>query len=327
MNGFNHHRRNLLAGLFSCLGLSVIDASAQPFPSQPLRMMIGFTAGGVTDTVGRATARGMSDVLGQNVVVENRPGASSVLAAQVVATAPPNGYTIVMISSTTADVSALKSNLPYDLERDFAPISMVAKGPLVMVVATSSPVRSVKDLIALAKAQPGKLNIAHEGVGGVVHLAGASFNTMAGVDLAFVPYKGGADSGIAVASGNVQVGLLSFPSAMGLIQSNKIRPIAVTTKTRSTVMPSLPTIDESGVPGYDHPIWLGLLAPKGTPPDVVAKLNAAVGKAMQTADVKEISKAAGMEPDPGTPEALAAAIRDEITRSRNLSKLTGIKLD
>ena len=325
---------NILTGILlrifliaTVAGLTMLPAAAQDYPSRPVRIVFPLAAGGGGDVFTRALADELQKVWHQPVVVENRPGAGSVLAAQAVATAPPNGYTMVMISSSTADVTALRSNVPYDLERDFAPISMVAKGPLVLVVNASSPVRSVKDLIALAKAQPGKLNIAHDGVGGVIHLAGAMFNAMAGVDLFFVPYKGGADSAVAIASGNVDVGLLSFPSAMPMIHANKIRPIAVTTRTRSSVMPSLPTIDEAGVPGYDHPIWLGLLAPAGTPPDVIARLNAAVGKAMQTADVKETSKSAGMEPDPGTPEELAAAIRDEIKRSRNLSRQTGIKLE
>ena len=317
----------LFAGIVACANLSAFDALAQSYPVKPIRMIVGFAAGGATDATARMVAQKLSEHLGQPVVVENRTGAGGSIATERVAKSPADGYTLLLMPASGPIDSVLRAKLPYDLERDFAPVSLVVIGPYVLVVHPSVPARNVKELIALARSQPGKLSYGSAGVGSSAHLANELFNSMAKVSIVHVPYKGGAESVIANAAGEVDLNFASINTALPLLEAGKLRPLAVTSAKRSSLMPSIPTLDESGLPGYDRTGWWGVLAPAGVPKDIIAQLNAAIAKAVNTPEMKESLNKLGFEPQTSTPEQFAALIRSEIAQNATLIKTAGVKAE
>lgn len=260
-------------------------------------------------------------------MIENRPGAATAIAAERVARAAPDGYTLLLIAISTAVQSALRTNLPYDLERDLAPVSQLAIGPFVLVVHPSLPVRSVGELVALARARPGQLDYGSPGIGSANHLAAEFFSLQAGVRMAHVPFKGSGEAVVAAAAGQVPVSFPSLAGARPLLETGRLRPLAVSTARRVASLGAVPTLAESGLTGYDYAAWYGMSAPAAVPREIVARLNAALGAIVQLADVREALGRQGMEPRAGTAEAFAALIRREIDRTAKLIRVTGLKAE
>ncbi len=318
--------RNRLLCALSALSFGMASAAvAQTYPSKPIRLIVGYTTGGPTDTTARMVAQKLSEHVGQSVIVENRAGASGTLGKERVATSPPDGYTLLVMSSGDAIVQALFAKAPRDLELGFAPVSLAATGTYVLVVHPSVPVRNVKELIALARANPGKLTYGSSGVGSSVHLAGELLNVKANLKIVHVPYKSSADSARATASGEVGLSYPGIPGALPFLYANKIRALAVTSKKRVPMMADTPTLDESGVPGYDRYGWYGILAPAGTSKDVIARLNAAIGEVVSAPEMKTALNQQGLEPQKTAPEQFGTFIQGEIAENAKLIKAIGLK--
>jgi tripartite-type tricarboxylate transporter receptor subunit TctC len=309
------------------LALVSLPAAAQ-YPAKPIRMVVPFPPGGATDIVARVVADKLTQALGQSVVVENRPGAGGTIGSDVVAKAPADGYTLLMATTSTHAVApSLYAKLPYDPLKDFAPIANVASSPLILVVSSSLPVTSVRELIAYAKANPGKLSYASSGNGTVNHLTGEMLKGAIGADLVHVPYKGSALAFPDVMEGRVPLMFDYAISMLPQIKSGKLRPLAVTSLKRTVTMPDTPTLDASGLPGFESILWVGLFAPPGTPREIVARINAEVGKLLQLPDVKEKFAQQGADPVGGSPEQFAAAIRSDIAKWGKIVKDSGAKAD
>ncbi len=302
-------------------------ALAQNFPAKPIRLIVGYTAGGPTDTTARMVAQKLSEHIGQPVIVDNRAGASGTLGKERVATSPADGYTLLVMSSGDAIVQALMAKAPRDLELGFASVSLAATGTYVLVVHPSVPVRNVRELIALARAKPGTLTYGSSGIGSSVHLAGELLKVKTGVSMVHVPYKSSADSARATASGEVELSFPGIPGALPFLYSNRIKALAVTGKKRVAMMASTPTLDESGVPGYDRYGWYGILAPLGTPKEVIARLNAAISEVVNVPEMKTTLNQQGLEPQTTTPEQFTAFIQAEIAENAKLIKLIGLKAE
>jgi tripartite-type tricarboxylate transporter receptor subunit TctC len=264
-------------------------------------------------------------MFGQTWIVENRGGAGGSLATEAVSKSPPDGHTLLMMAAADTMQPALRPKLPYDLERDFAPVTMLVSGMSVMTVHPSVPVKNIRELIALARANPGKLNYGSSGIGSSSHLMGELFNQMANVKMTHVPYKGSAESATATAAGQIEISFPSVASVAPLIDAGKLRAIAVTSSRRAVSFPNLPTVDESGLPGYDRRSWFGVIAPAGLSRDIIAQLNAALGKVVSSAEMVAALNKQGLEPQPGTPEQFAAFIRSEIAQNAKLIKLAGAR--
>jgi tripartite-type tricarboxylate transporter receptor subunit TctC len=318
-NGFIH-----AVLLLTTVPGTVAPSYAQPYPAKPVRIVVGFTPGGVADAVARQLSRKLGEPLGQQVVVEYRGGASGAIANEMVARLPPDGYTLLIIGASAAALPALRSNMPYDLERDFSAISLVANAPFVLVVHPSVPARNAADLIALAKARPGKVSFGTVGTGSTPHLMAELFKIMARIDIVHIPYKGGAENAVANASGQVEMSFLSVPSLQPLLANGRVRPLAISSARRA---PFLPTLAESALPGYDFANWNGVVGPAGLPRDIVTRLNALIVKAGEAADVKESFSVQGLVPLTSTPEQFAAFIRNEVAKSAQLIKRVGIKAE
>ncbi len=300
---------------------------AQGYPVKPVRILVGFSPGGGADSVARILAQKLAEALGQPVTVENRAGAGGTIATEATAKAPADGYTLEVISAAEPAQGALRSKLGYDLARDLAPVSLVASGAFMLVVHPSVPANTVKEVIALSRSQPGKLNYSSAGVGGTPHLAAELFKSMAKVNVVHVPYKGGSDAVVATAGGEVDMTFNSIPAVLPLLTANKLRAIAVTSAKRAQVLPLVPTIAESGLPRYDLSGWFGMLAPAGVPKDIVARLNGLIVKAAASPEMRNALAKLGLEPRTSTPEQFAMFIRSEISRSAQLIKATGAKAD
>jgi tripartite-type tricarboxylate transporter receptor subunit TctC len=259
--------------------------------------------------------------------VENRPGATTAIATEKVATAAPDGHTLLLIPTSTAIQSALRKNLPYDLKRDLAPVSQLATGAFALVVHPSLPVKSVKELIAYGREQPGKLSSGSPGVGSANHLAGELFNLRTRVNILHVPYKGSGEAVIAVASGQTQMSLPSTASVLPLIESGKVRALAVTGIKRVSSLPNVPTLDESGLSGVEYGVWYGISTPAAVPKALISRLNGVLGKIVQLPDVKEAFQKQGMESQASTPEQFAALIAREIELTAKLLQVAGIKAE
>lgn len=313
--------------LAACAHAAASVSSAQSYPAKPIRVLVGFSVGGSTDVTARLVAQKVSDNVGQTVLVENRPGASGSIAIERVLAAPADGYTLIMISASATVEPALHTKLAYDLQRDLAPISLVTIGPYVLVVHPSVPAHNVKELIALARSRPNSLSYGSDGIGSSLHLAGALLTSMANVKMTHVPYKGGADNAIANASGQIDASFPSVASALPYLASAKIRPLAVTHTRRSSLLPAVPTIDESGLPGYDRLGWYGLLAPARVPQDVVTRMSSIIDKAVNTAQMKDLLKKQGLEAQTNTPEKFAEFIATELARNAKLVKAAGLVSD
>jgi tripartite-type tricarboxylate transporter receptor subunit TctC len=306
--------------------LIAIPAYSQ-YPARPIRLVIPFPPGGGTDTMARAIAPKMSELLGQQVVPENRGGAGANIGAEIAAKSPPDGYTIMLATITNAIGATLYTRLNYDLVRDFSTITQLATTPHVLVVHPSVPVRTVKEFTALAKSKPGQLAYSSSGAGSAAHLAGELFASLTGTKMVHVPYKGGGPSMIALVGGEVSVCFATMPSAVGYVKGGRLRGIAVTTEKRSPSMPDLPTIAETGVKGYEAGSWYGLSAPANTPRPIIDRLHAETLKVMAQADVKERLFNAGFEVVTSTPEQFAAFTKSEIQKWGKLVKATGLKAD
>ena len=317
----------LFALIVACAGLSAFDSLAQNYPVKPIRILVGFTTGAAPDVIARMIGPIISENLGQPVIVDNRGGAGGSIATEAVAKSPADGYTLLMMAVADTLQPALRSKLPYDLERDFAPVSMVVTGMSVVTIHPSVPARNVKEVIALARAHPGILNYGSSGIGSSSHLMGELFNLMAGVKIAHVPYKGSMESAIATAGGQIEISFPSIAAVGPLLDAGKLRAIAVTSAKRASLMPSLPTVSESGLPGYDRRSWFGVIAPAGVSKEIIARLNAALGRVVNTPEIKASLGKQGLEPQTGTPEEFAAYIRSQIADNAKLIKLSGAKTE
>jgi len=291
-------------------------------------MLIGFPPGGGTDIVGRIVAQKLSENLGQQIIVENRGGATGMIAAELAARAAPDGYTIMMAHiSAMSILPSLYPKLAYDTAKDFAPITQAGIGPNLLVVHPSLPVRSVKDLIALAKARPGQLHYASPGSGSVQHLSGELFKLQAKVDMLHVPYKGSGQSIIDLIAGHVQLNFDAVPVVLSHARQGRLRALAVTSAKRSALLPDIPTVSESGVAGFDMSTWWGLVAPSAVSKDVVSKLNVETVKALKLPEVRERLGSVGAEPGGNTPEEFGAFIRAETAKYARIVKDANIKID
>jgi tripartite-type tricarboxylate transporter receptor subunit TctC len=307
-------------------GARAADTAA--FPAHPVKLVIPFPAGGPLDAVGRAIAQKLTDAWGQSVIVDNRPGAGGNIGADLVAKSPPDGYTVVMGALSTHAVNpSLYPSMPYDAVKDFAPITRVAVTPNVLVVNPALPVHSVQELIAYAKAHPGKLSFGSGSNGSAGHLAGELFKVDAGVDMVHVPYRGAAPAMQALLAGDTQLMFDNLASAMPQVKAGKLRALAVTTAKRSPLVPDLPTMAEAGLKDFDISTWFGLLAPAGTPQPIVAKWNAEVTRILDAPDMRERLALQGAEAAPTTPDEFARYIAAELKKYAPIVKASGAKVD
>ncbi|HXZ55098.1 MAG TPA: tripartite tricarboxylate transporter substrate binding protein [Burkholderiales bacterium] len=313
--------------LFGAL-LIAAGASAQTYPNHPIRLVVPFPPGGTTDILAREVGERLTATLGQPVVIDNRAGAGGNIGADIVAKAPPDGYTLLMATVGTHAINAsLYRKLPYDHIKDFAPVVLVAGVPNVLVVTPSLPVHSVAELIRLAKEKPGQLNFASSGNGTSIHLSGELFKTMAGVDMTHVPYKGSAFALTDLMAGQVQLMFDNLPSSLPHIKAGKLRAIAVTSSQRAPALPDVPTIAESGLPGFEASAWFGIVAPAGTPAAIVSRINADVNQWLRSPEAADKLLAQGAIAAGGTPEQFVAHIRAETDKWARVVKASGAKVD
>jgi tripartite-type tricarboxylate transporter receptor subunit TctC len=302
---------------------AALSASAQPYPDRPVKIIVPFGPGGFTDVAARILQKELGPVLGQAVIIENRPGAGSTIGTDAVAKAAPDGYTLAMISTAHVISPHVYKSIPYDAIKDFTPVMRLAEGPYVLAVHPSLPVKNVADLIALAKAKPGVIDFASSGNGSSQHLVGALFCSMAGVQLNHVPYKGSNQAMNDVIGGQVKVTFAGVPNVLPNVASGKLKALAVTTSTRYAEMPDVPTIAEAGVPGYDATIWLGLIAPRNTPHEIVQKLNADITRILSTPEAKKLMASAGVDVATSTPEQFGQLLQSEMDRWGKVVRETG----
>ncbi len=321
----SHLRRVLALGVL--LGFAGA-AFAQAWPANPIKLVVTFPPGGSSDAAARIVAPKLAERLGQPVVVDNKPGAGGGLGLGLVAKAPADGYTIVMASAggLTANPSLYKT-LPYDPQRDFVPISGFGTSPFVLAASSTLPVKTVKDVIELAKKEPGKLTYASGGNGTAMHLSGELLNAMAGVNITHVPYKGSGPAVLAIMGGETALAIADITTIKPQIQSGRLKVLGVMSKTRSALAPEMPTLAESGLPGYESSGWFAILAPAGTPAAIVKRLNAEFGAVLRSADVRERFSAAGLEPMPSTPEELATLMKSETVKWAKVIRDSGAKVD
>jgi len=304
------------------------SALAQAWPAKPIRIVVPFPPGGGTDIIARETSQRVAAATGWTFVIDNKPGAGGNLGVDAAAKSPADGYTIVIGQSSNLAINpTLYAKLPYDSQKDLAPIILLANAPLVMVTGTNSAYKTLADAVAAAKAKPGHVNFASPGNGTVAHLTGELFQKAAGIQTQHIPYKGANLALTDVISGNVELYMSSVPTLIGHIKQGKLRALAVTSAKRVDDLPNVPTINESGYKGFDAATWFGLLAPAGTPKEVIAKLNAEFNKALKLPELSKRLSDEGADPAGGTPEQFAALIRDEIPRWGKVVKESGAKID
>lgn len=317
-----------MAGTLTGLAFLVVDAHSQAYPARPVRLMVPFPAGGGSDTMGRVIGAKLGERLGQQIVVENRPGAGGSIGAEAVAKAPPDGYTLLLGStSEIAQYPNVNPRIGYNPQRDFAPISLVGTVPLLLVVHPSLPVTSVKDLIALAKSRPGQINFSSAGNGSTTHLAVELLVLTTGIKMTHVPYKGSPPAVADLVAGNVQAGIPTMPAALPFVKAGRLRALGVSTAKRASVLPDLPTLQEAGVKGYDNALWTGVLAPTGTPPAILSRLHAELVKVVELQDVKESLARQGAESASSTPEEFAAYINSELAVWAKVVKQANVRID
>jgi tripartite-type tricarboxylate transporter receptor subunit TctC len=304
------------------------QADPARYPSKVVRMIIGFAPGGAVDVQARIIAQGLTELLGQQVIPDNRPGQDGIIAGSIVAKSPPDGYTFVYVSAGHAMNSVLHAKtLPYHPIRDFSAITLAASGPLTLVVNPSLPVKDLKELVVLARKRPGQLNFASSGAGGTMHLAGELLKSMAKIDIVHVPYKGGGPAITDVLGGQIELTFVGAPASMPHIKSGRLRVLAVTTPKRSVSLPDVPTVAEMGFPGFEVSAWYGALAPGGTPGAIVSRLHTEFAKAVAMPKVRDRLLALGVEPIGSTPEQFTAHIQNEIARWTPIIRDAGIKTD
>ena len=317
-------RELLVAGL---LAASLSPAAAQGYPSRPVHLIVPFAPGGFTDVVARILGQKLSLALGQQFIVENKAGAGSTIGTDFVAKAAPDGYTLVMVSSTHVISPWIYKSLPYDPIRSFAVVSKLVDSPYVLLVNPKVPARNVQEFIALAKAAPDTIHYASSGNGSSQHLMGGLFVAMTGAPLAHVPYKGSSGAASDLVAGVVESSFAGVPNALAQVPAGRLRALAVTTARRAPQLPDVPTMQEAGVLGYEASVWLALLAPAGTPRDIVGKLNTEVAKVLNAPDTRKALHDAGVESTPSTPEAMSAYMTQEMARWGKVVKDAGIKLE
>jgi len=308
--------------------LAAAGASAQTYPSKPIRLVVPFAAGGPADAGGRTIAHKLTETSGIAFIVENRAGAGGTIGADAVAKAPADGYTLLLGSPGPLSIApALYPKLPYDPVRNFSPVMNAISAAFVAVVHPSVPAKNVKELVALAKARPAQLHFGSAGNGSVLHLAGELFRSTAGVDIVHVPYKGGGPALIDLLAGQVELMIVDIPHALPQVTANKLRPLGVTGRTRSAQLPGVPTIHESGVPGYEVATWSGFLAPAGTPADVINRLHGELAKVLATPELKKTFSAQAVDVVAMPPERFGALIREEIGKWGKVVRTANVKLD
>ncbi|TAK87697.1 MAG: tripartite tricarboxylate transporter substrate binding protein [Betaproteobacteria bacterium] len=317
----------LLVAAVSLHHVPISIAQGSAYPSKPVRLIVPFAPGGVTDALGRLTAAKLQDAWGQPVIVENKPGAGTNIAADFVAKSAPDGYTLLMGTPSIAVNPALYASLPYNWQRDLQPVTMVGYLPNLLVVTPSLPVNSVKELITYAKSNPGKLEFGSSSVGGAIHLSGELFKALAGVDMVHVPYKGSAPAIADLLSGRIALMFDNLPSALPHAKAGKLRAIAVTGAKRSAQVPDLPTVAEAGLPGFEVLSWNGIFVPAGTPRDIVIKLQTEIKKAVGLPDVQQRFSTQGIEAGGTSPEEFGAFVKAEADKWQPLIRRLGIKAD
>ena len=320
-------RRAATAVLAFSLLAGAGHALAQEYPSRPVKLIVPFAAGGPADVYGRAVAQRLQDVLKQSFVVENRPGAGSLIGTEAVAKSAPDGYTLLLMSNTHTVNESLFASKPYELMRDFAPVAPINYSDLVLVTRPTLEAGSTADLLKMAKAKPGDLSYASSGPGTPYHMAGELFKAVAGVNILHIPYKGSSGARTDVLSGQVDMMFDAVPTMVEFVRSGRVKALATTGKTRSQVLPNVPTMAESGVPDYEAVIWLGLLAPKGTPAAIVNRLNEEVGKMASDPQVVQAWAKQGATPLKMSPDAFSKYMQDDITKWARIVKLSGAKAD
>ncbi|HEY2254066.1 MAG TPA: tripartite tricarboxylate transporter substrate binding protein [Variovorax sp.] len=316
----------VLAGLVSA-GLGTAALAADAFPSKPLKVLVGYTAGGAVDSIARSVGQQMSVVLGQPVIVENKPGAGTNIAVKSLISSPPDGYTLLLAANALAVNPSLFQPAPYDLDRDVKPVALVGRVPVVFAVRTESPFHSLADMVAAAKAKPDGVTVATPGNGSTPHLAMELFQHTAGLKLRHVPYKGGAQAIVDVMGGSVDVVAVNALEVLPLAKGGKLRVLAVMSSEPAPVLPGVPTVAASGYPGFEASVWYGFVVPAATPAPVVQTLYQAVQKALESPKVKDQLAAAGGVPMPGTTEQFAKLLKDDAARYGKLIRDAGIKLD
>lgn len=318
--------RNIHACLLLIAVFIPLLAAAQSYPAKPIRIIVSYPAGGANDIVARSVGQKLNELLGASIVVDNRSGAGGTIGADVAAKAPADGYTLLMAAGAHTLAPSLYIKMPYDIVRDFAPISISAKSTYLLVVHPSVPAHSVKELIALARATPGRFNYASSGIGAPPHLAGEMFNTLAKVQMVHVAYKGDTPAIADLLGGHVDLAFLAVSATSPHIKAGKLRALAVTSAQRTPVMPDLPTIAEAGgLKEFDISTWWGLLTPTGTPADAIAKLSATMAKIAAMPDIKTRFGELGVEAASDTPDQFGAFIKSEIQKFAKLAKLAGVK--
>jgi tripartite-type tricarboxylate transporter receptor subunit TctC len=318
-----HRRRLILMVVWTLAGL-LAPAYGDTYPIRPIHLIVSFPPGGASDILGRAIGQRLAERLGQPVVIDNRGGAGGTIAADAAAKAAPDGYTLLMGAGAHALAPSIYAHLGYDFVRDFAPITLVARGAYLVVLHPAVPAGSIPELIALAKAHPGQLNFASPGTGAPPHLAGELFNTMAGVRLVHVPYRGDNEALADLVGGQVQLGFIAIAASLPLVRAGKLKALAVTSAARTPVLPELPTVAEAGLPGYALGTWFGLLAPAGTPPEILAILHDAAVAIVASDDIRSRFAAIGFEAASCSPDAFARHIRAETDNFARIAAAAGI---
>jgi tripartite-type tricarboxylate transporter receptor subunit TctC len=322
------HRYVLPALTGFAIAISPASASAQSYPVKPIRMIVPFPAGGATDIVGRLIGQKLTEATGQQVIVDNRGGAGGTIGSDVAAKAPADGYNILVgTSSTHAIAPSLYTKLPYDPVRDFTPVTLLATATILLAVHPSVPAKNVKELIALAKRQPDALSYASSGSGGISHLIGEHFKSVAGIQMLHVPYKGDTPALVDLASGQVSLMFGTAVSFLPYVKTGRLNALAVTNPKRSPVVPNVPTVAESGLPGFEALQWFGVYAPAGTPRDIVARLNTEIAKILRMPDIRERFASLGADIVGGTPEEFAAFQRAEVAKWTKIVKASGAKIE
>jgi len=315
----------IFSGTFAVGAHSQTALSAESFPTRPMRIIIPFSAGSASDFLGRQLAEKMSQSLGQNVVVDNRPSAGGVVAGEIVTGSTPDGHTLMVTSSGIAGSAAMYAKLPFDTVKDLASVTMVAIGANMVVVAPNSPIKSMKDVIDLAKKKPGQLTYGHSGVGSGTHYASEYFNMLAGIKTIHVPYKGAPQVLTDTLSGRLDYGVVPIGPAISMVNSGRVRAVAVTTGKRNHALPDVPTMGESGLPGFAYEGWFGMFAPSKVPPAIIKRLNVEVARILDLPDVRERIMNLAMVPNPTSPQEMHKILTEEIDTRRKVFSAIGMK--
>jgi tripartite-type tricarboxylate transporter receptor subunit TctC len=317
----------LVLGFMLAVAGTAGAADNAPYPSHPVKLVVPFAPGGFTDVTARILGQKLSEAMGQQFVIENKPGAGSTIGSDIVAKAPPDGYTLLMVSTTHVISPWIYKHLPYDPLKSFTVVGKLVDSPYVLLVHPKVKARNVQEFIALAKAHPEGIHYASSGNGSSQHLMGGLFAAMTGAPLKHVPYKGSSGAATDLVAGVVESSFAGMPNALAQVPQGRLKALAVTTARRAPQLPDVPTMQEAGVPGYDASVWLALLAPAGTPPEVVRRLNTEIAKLMAQPDTRKTLLDAGVEPTPSTPEEMSAYMAQEMARWGKVVKDAGIRIE